>query len=128
MAILLFDGVCNLCNGTVSKIIQHDPLQVIQFAAQQSISGKALMDRYAIPHNADSVILIDGDKVLFKSDAMIQVAKQLQGWPRIFRFAIIFPQPIRDFIYDLIAKYRYTLFGKRKECMIPKEVDKGRFV
>lgn len=127
--ILLFDGVCNLCNAVVRFTIKRDPVGKFKFAALQSEPGNKLIRKYGIEgHDIDSVVLICGDKFYIKSSAALYVMKELGGiWKLMYVFVYI-PRPIRDFIYDLIAKTRYKVFGKRDTCMVPGIDIKDRFL
>ena len=129
MPIILFDGVCNFCNRTINTILKHDQDAYFQFAASQSNAAIDIMQAFKIEQIAiASVILIDNEKVFTKTDAVIQIARHLKGWPRLFRFIKFIPKPIRDFGYDLIAKNRYAIFGERETCRIPEESIRHRFL
>ena len=129
MPIILFDGICNFCNRTINFILKHDQDAYFQFAASQSNAGKDILQQFGLDQKASaSVILIDNEKVYTKTDAVIQIAKHLSGWPKLFRLLKFIPKPIRDFGYDLIAKNRYTLFGKKASCMIPDASIRHRFL
>ena len=128
MNIIVFDGVCNFCNRIVQIIIRHDPSAQIHFAAQQSEAGENLMKDIAIKENSNSVLFVKDGLVYYQSDAVIEIAKLLKGWPSLFKYSIIVPRFIRNYIYQLVAANRYRLFGKQAQCMVPKEEDKGRFV
>ena len=129
MPIILFDGVCNFCNRTVNIILKYDQDAYFQFAPSQSNAGINMLQQYKLDQKASaSVILIDNDKVYIKTDAVIQIATYLKGWPRLFSFIKFIPRPIRDFGYDLVAKNRYTLFSKRETCRIPDESTRHRFL
>ena len=129
MTIILFDGVCNFCNRTINIILKHDKDAHFQFAPSQSTAGKDILQQFGLDQKASaSVILIDNEKVYTKTDAVIQIATHLKGWPRLFRFIKFIPKPIRDFGYDLIAKNRYAIFGKRETCRIPDESIRHRFL
>jgi predicted DCC family thiol-disulfide oxidoreductase YuxK len=128
MNIIVFDGVCNFCNRIVQIIIRHDPSAQIHFAAQQSEAGEKLLSDYKISTCANSVIFIKDCLVYEQSDAVIEIAKLLKGWPSIFKYSIIVPRFLRNSIYKLIAANRYAIFGKQSKCMVPKEEDKKRFV
>jgi predicted DCC family thiol-disulfide oxidoreductase YuxK len=129
MPIILFDGVCNFCNRTVNIILKHDQDAHFQFAPSQSTAGINMLQQYKLDQKASaSVILIDNDKVYTKTDAVIQIATHLKGWPRLFMGLKFIPKFIRDFGYDLVAKNRYTLFGKRETCRIPEESIRHRFL
>jgi predicted DCC family thiol-disulfide oxidoreductase YuxK len=127
--ILLFDGVCNLCNGLVKFIIRHDRQGKIKFAPLQSISGQSLMSGF-FPDNkiVDSVIFIRKDKLLVKSSAVLNIFRELgRGW-RFFYCLIIIPFPVRDFFYDIIARTRYRIFGRMDTCMVPDPEIASRFL
>jgi predicted DCC family thiol-disulfide oxidoreductase YuxK len=128
MNIIVFDGVCNFCNRIVQIIIRHDPSAQIHFAAQQSEVGEELLSDYKISTSASSVIFINDRLVYEKSDAVIEIAKLLTGWPRLFKYTIIVPRFLRNTIYKFIAANRYAIFGKQDQCMVPKEEEKGRFL
>lgn len=126
--IILFDGVCNFCNGTVQFIIKHDPIGYFRFAALQSQIGEKIQLTYPNIENIDSVILIENGLVRTESSAALNIAKKLKGWPRLFYLFIILPPPIRDYFYKLFAKNRYKLFGKSETCMIPTKEIRDRFL
>ena len=129
MPIILFDGICNFCNRTINIILKYDKDAYFQFAASQSNAGINILQQFKLDQKASaSVILIDNEKVYTKTDAVIQIAKHLSGWPKLFRLLKFIPKPIRDFGYDLIAKNRYTLFGKKASCMIPDASIRHRFL
>ena len=127
--IVLFDGECNLCNGTVQFIIKNDPRLHFRFAALQSERGKALLAEYGLQNaQIDSVVLIVADKVWLKSDAALRIALNLSGlWPLCFAWVII-PRPWRDHIYDFIARNRYKWFGKQESCWLPTPELRQRFL
>ena len=129
MPIILFDGFCNFCNRTVNIILKYDQDGHFQFAASQSNAGINLLDQFNLNQKASaSVILIDNEKVYTKTDAVIQIAKQLSGWPRLLMGLKIVPKFLRDFGYDLIAKNRYVLFGKKDTCRMPNASETNRFL
>ena len=129
MPIIIFDGVCNFCNRTVNIILKHDKDAYFRFAPSQSNAAMGIMQEFGLEQQAiTSVILIDNEKVYTKTDAVIQIANRLSGWPSLFRFIKFIPKPIRDFAYDLIAKNRYALFGKRASCRIPDASIQDRFL
>lgn len=114
--IILFDGVCNLCNDAVNFVIKRDKTNIFKFATLQSEDAQAFGFN---PDNMNSIILIDGDKKYSKSTAALHIAKHLSGgFPLLYAF-IILPKFFRDWIYDYIAKNRYKWFGKKESCMIP---------
>lgn len=118
--IILFDGVCNLCNKTIQTIIKHDKDDVFRFAPLQSDVGRQIINERGIDtENLDSVILIEpGVAYYHKSTAAIEIAKNLKGysWLRIFK---PLPEGFRDGIYSFIANNRYSWFGKKDNCMVP---------
>ena len=128
MNIIVFDGVCNFCNRIVQIIIRHDPSCQIHFAAQQSEAGIKLLQEYSIEESASSVVFITKGMVYYQSDAVIEIAKLLTGWPSLFKNTIIVPRFLRNAIYRLIAVNRYWIFGNEASCMVPKEEDKDRFI
>jgi predicted DCC family thiol-disulfide oxidoreductase YuxK len=127
--IVLFDGVCNLCNGAVKFMIKHDHDDRFRFAALQEEAGLELTKKYGIDTaKVDSIVLIDNDKSYVKSTAALHIALYLKGiWP-VFHAALIVPRFIRDIVYDIIAKYRYKWFGRKESCMIPTAEIKGKFL
>lgn len=127
-SIILFDGVCNFCNGTVQFIIKHDPSGHFQFAPIQSTIGKQLLANSPELRNIDSVILIKKGKIKTESSAALHISKQLNGWPKLFYPFIIIPAPIRNYFYRMFAKNRYKLFGKSDTCMIPSKEVRDRFL
>lgn len=128
-AIVLFDGVCNFCNGAVNWVIERDPADYFKFAALQSTAGETLTARFGIDRlETDSVILVENDKVYTYSTAALRIARKLDGiwsWTYIF---IAIPKPVRDILYKVFAKYRYRLFGKREQCMLPTPELRSRFL
>ena len=108
--IVLFDGVCNLCNGFVQFIIKRDPNAKFKFGALQSKSGQALLKKYNLPSDdLNSLVLIVDDNYFLKSSAGLRILKELGGFWKLFYILMIFPKPLRDFVYDLIAKTRYKI-------------------
>ena len=129
MPIILFDGICNFCNRTIKIILKYDQDGYFQFAASQSNAAMGIMQAFKLDQKASaSVILIDNEKVYTKTDAVIQIANHLKGWPRLFMRLKYVPKLLRDFGYDLVAKNRYTLFGKRETCRIPDASIRHRFL
>ncbi len=128
MNIIVFDGVCNFCNRIVQIIIRHDPSAQIHFAAQQSEAGEKLIKDLAIKESSNSVLFVKDGLVYYQSDAVIEIAKLLTGWPSIFKYGIIVPRFLRNAIYKFIAANRYAIFGKQDQCMVPKDEERGRFL
>ena len=132
--VLLYDGVCGFCNRSVQMILDHDKRGQMRFAALQSDYGRAVKLRHPELENVDSIVLIEhhagsGDERIFvRSDAALRVLRYLGGaWRLLLVFRIV-PRPVRDFFYDLFAKYRYKLFGKRDSCMLPSPEARARFL
>ena len=128
-SIILFDGVCNLCNNAVQFVIKHDPTDTFMFAALQSATGQKLLQQCNLPKvGFDSFVLIQNGKVFLKSTAALQVAKQLSGPVKSLYGFIIVPSFIRNAVYTVIAKNRYKWFGKKDSCMIPTASLKAKFL
>ena len=127
--LVMFDGVCNLCNGFVQFLIRRDPSSKFRFASLQSAYARHKLLQHGLdPDALHSVIVIEDGKVYQRSDAALKVVGSLGGmWPlaRVFR---IVPAFIRDGIYDVVAASRYRWFGKRSACMIPDASTKSRFL
>lgn len=127
--IILFDGVCNLCNSSVQLVIHNDRQNRFKFAALQSDIGKNLTDKFGIDTSKiDSIILIEEQRVFSKSSAALKIAKSMDGaYPLLYGFMII-PAFIRNWVYDWIAKNRYRWFGKKDQCMIPTPELQSKFL
>jgi predicted DCC family thiol-disulfide oxidoreductase YuxK len=127
--IVLFDGVCNFCNFWVNFLIERDKKDKFRFVALQSDRGQEFLKKYNLKtEDFDTFVLINGDKTYSKSTASLIVAQNLGGFWKLLYVFIIIPRPLRDFIYSIIAKNRYNLFGKRDVCRIPTEEEKGKFL
>ncbi len=127
--IVLFDGVCNLCNSAVKAIIKRDRKGKFKFASLQSQRGQALLNQFGLSTNdLNTVIYINNTRYFIKSSAVLHVLKELGDIWKLFYVFIILPQPLRDFLYSIIAKTRYKIFGKRASCMIPPTNIKQRFL
>lgn len=128
-SLVLFDGVCNLCNSSVNFIIDRDPEGHFKFAALQDESVQPLLSHLGLSTTyLDSIVLVQGEKYYRDSRAALRVARRLSGgWPILFSFIVI-PRPIRDAIYRWIAKNRYRWFGKQETCRIPTPELRDRFL
>ncbi len=127
--ILLFDGVCNLCNGLVQFIIKRDPKAKFRFAPLQSESGQALLGKFGLPkQDFDSFVFIQGDKYFLKSSAVIHLLKEMGGGWKLFYVFVIIPKPLRNFVYFLVARTENRIFGKRDTCMVPTPEIEKRFL
>lgn len=128
-AILLFDGVCNFCNGSVNFIIERDAKNYFKFAPIQSDVAQNLLEKHNIDKAAtDSVILVENEKAYTHSTAALRVARKLDGAWSWFYVLIVVPKFIRDFFYKLFALNRYRLFGKTEACMIPTPEIREKFI
>jgi predicted DCC family thiol-disulfide oxidoreductase YuxK len=128
-SIVLFDGVCNLCNTSVNFLIDRDPEGRFVFGALQSEEGLAVLRKHGLPERyCDSIVLIEGSKVWAASDAVLEISRHMPGlWPvlRVFR---IVPKTIRDAVYKWIAAHRYEWFGKQESCRLPTPENRSRFL
>jgi len=126
---VLFDGVCNLCSASVQFIIARDPAGRFRFATLQSETAKRLLRDAGLsePH-PDSLVLIEGDRIDTHSTAALRIARGLRApWPLAYALVVV-PRPIRDRIYDFVARRRYGWFGKRAACMVPTPELRSRFL
>lgn len=127
-SIILFDGVCNLCNGAVQFVLKRDHKKHFVFASLQSAIGKELMEKYKVNTGVETIILIQNNQWYSQSDAALGIARKLSGgWPLLYAFKIV-PRFIRDGVYDWISRNRYKFFGKTESCMIPSPAWKNRFL
>lgn len=129
MPILLFDGVCNVCNASVNFVIDHDPAGRVKLGALQSEEGQRLMAEHGLDAAyLDSLVLLDEGRVYVKSDAALRLVRYLDGpWGWLSAFAVL-PKRLRDAVYDVIAKNRYRWFGVRDSCRMPTPELKARFL
>ena len=128
--LILFDGVCNLCNSSVQYVIKRDKKEQFLFTALQSDTGKQILNQYKIDTaKIDSILLYTPEKgINYKSTAALKVATSL-GFPvNLMAIFFIVPTFIRNWVYDLIAKNRYKWYGKKESCMIPTPELKNRFL
>jgi predicted DCC family thiol-disulfide oxidoreductase YuxK len=127
--IVLFDGVCNLCNSSVQFIIKHDRKKQFLFASLQGKFGQEVLKKNNFStESLNTLILIEGDKIFTRSTGVLRMMKHLGGgWSLLYGF-IIFPKFIRDAVYNWVSKNRYKWFGKKEECMIPTIELKERFL
>ena len=127
--ILLFDGVCNLCNGSIQYIIPRDPDGKLRFAPLQSELGKRVRDAAGLSaDDLETVVLVDDGKAYTKSDAAIRVGEHLGGIYRLLSLGRLLPPGVRDRIYDFVAANRYDWFGRKNQCMIPDDDVSDRFI
>ena len=139
-AFVLFDGVCNFCDAWVNFVIERDRGAYFKFAPLQSEAGQKISAEYGLRSETaerapvddtvpiDSVILVEDGKALTHSTAALRIARRLDGlWPWAY-VLIVVPRPIRDFFYRLFARYRYRMFGRKDECMVPSPEVRARFL
>ncbi len=128
-SIILFDGICNLCNASVQFILKRDPKEQFLFASLQSDAAKNILLQYNCKKNTmDSILLIEGGKVYEKSSAVLKICPHLK-WPwRMFSVAAYLPVSFRDKLYEFIAKNRYQWFGKKDSCIMMIPSYKNRFI
>ncbi|MET0287149.1 MAG: DCC1-like thiol-disulfide oxidoreductase family protein [Polyangiales bacterium] len=118
-SLLLFDGVCNVCNAAVLFIVDRDPKAHFQFASLQSELGERTLREHGLPLDLNTVVLIEGGKAYTRSSAALRVARGLRWpWPLLFALMVI-PRALRDAAYLAFASRRYALFGKSEQCRIP---------
>lgn len=127
--VILFDGVCNLCNSSVNFIIDHDINDKFKFASLQSDEGQNLLNKFGLnAEEFDSVVLTDDENYYTKSTAVLKIVKEFTGiWKILYAFIVI-PKPIRDYFYGIIADNRYKWFGKKDSCRVPTPELKGKFL
>lgn len=127
--IILFDGVCNLCNSSITFVIKHDPNDLFRYAPLQSNIGKSLLEKHQIdPEKVDSIILVDQEKAYIKSSAALHIARSLSGAYPLLAIFLIIPAFLRNLVYDYIARNRYKWYGKKESCMIPTPALKAKFL
>lgn len=127
-SIVLFDGVCNFCNGAVNFIIRHDSQGKFRFAPLQSTLGEEMRQEFGIGKDVDSIVLIEDRRAFTHSDAALKIARGLGGIWSLGYAGIVLPKVVRDRVYRLFAKYRYSLFGKKDVCMVPSADVRSRFL
>ena len=132
--VLLYDGLCGFCNKSVQTILRADPGGAMRFAALQSGYGEAVKARHPELNNIDSVVLVEPsadraeERVFIRSNAALRIAAYLGGrWKLLLVFRVV-PRPLRDFFYDLFARYRYKFFGKYDTCLLPSPEVRSRFI
>jgi len=128
-SVILFDGVCNLCNASIDFIIKRDIKDHFRVGALQEETGKKLLSRFEVnPEYLDSLVLIEKEQIYFRSTAALKIARKLSGvWP-LFYGLIILPTGIRDGIYNWIGRNRYRWFGKKKTCRLPTPEERAKFL
>ena len=127
--VVLFDGVCNLCTGTVQFLVPRDPEGTLRFAPLQSDVGADLTTGCGLdPAARESIVLVEDGECYRKSAAALRIAGHLDGhWP-LLEVLLAVPAPVRDAVYDLVARYRYDVFGRKEQCMVPTDDLRDRFL
>lgn len=123
--ILYFDGVCNLCNGFIDFLIRRE--QTLFFAPLQGETARTQLSAQ-VKANLDTVVFQLKGRIYFRSSAAIRALMHIGGFWRLMGFFLVLPTPVRDFIYDLVAKNRYKLFGRLDSCRLPSAAERARFL
>ena len=127
--IILFDGVCNLCNSTVQKVIENDAKNQFKFASLQSEFGQKFLEKNKLSKDEfNSMILVDGEKFYTRSDAALRIGKELKGLYKLSGLLFAFPKFIRNSVYDFVSRNRYKWFGKQESCWLPIPELKEKFI
>jgi predicted DCC family thiol-disulfide oxidoreductase YuxK len=130
-AVVLFDGVCNLCSASVRFIVERDPGAYFKLASIQSDAGQRLFREHGLVvplGDPTSIVLIEDGRVYERSTAALRIARRLRGiWKLAWAFIVV-PRPLRDAMYDVVAKHRYRWFGKTDACMVPSPELRARFL
>jgi len=128
--IILFDGICNLCNGSVIFILKREKGPVFQFASIRSETGKELLEWYGLPSNySKAVVYVENGKTYLGSTAALKIGQNLiVPWSLLSSVGFVVPKFIRDWVYNQIAQHRYQWFGKKDVCIVPTESLKARFL
>jgi len=125
--IVFFDGVCNLCQGSVRYLIKHDKKGVLKFASLQGKYAKDFVNETEI-QSMQSILFFDGKMLYKKSTAVLKLSRLLGGWHQLLLLGYILPRFFRDWLYNIVAKNRYRWFGKKDQCMLPSKGFEKRFL
>lgn len=128
--VILFDGVCNLCERSVQLVIRNDRKRLFRFASLQSAYAERLLGQYDYRHDELSSVLLVTDGVVYrKSRAALQIARRLdRAWPLFYYLFILVPAPLADLVYDFVGNRRYRWFGRKEACWVPDEDLRSRFL
>ncbi|NNF24684.1 MAG: thiol-disulfide oxidoreductase DCC family protein [Rhodobacteraceae bacterium] len=127
--IWLFDGLCILCSRAVRYTLRHERKAAIRFVAIQSVEGRALAAAHGLdPEDPATFLFVEGGTALGRSDGVLALLRHLDGPARVLRLGRVLPRPLRDWMYDRVARNRYRIFGKTQSCMMPGADTAGRFV
>jgi predicted DCC family thiol-disulfide oxidoreductase YuxK len=124
----LFDGHCHLCSGWVQFVLQRDRAQRFRFAALQSEAAQRLLGGRLSGGALDTVVLLEGDRLLLRSSAALRVCRWLGGGWRLTAIFWLIPRPLRDAVYHFVAAHRYRWFGRREACWLPEPAFRARFL
>ena len=125
--IVFFDGVCNLCQGSVRYLIKNDKKGVLKFASLQGNYAKDFVNETKI-QSMQSILFFDGKMLYKKSTAVLKLSRLLGGWHQLLLLGYILPRFVRDWLYNIVAKNRYRWFGKKDQCMLPSKGFENRFL
>jgi predicted DCC family thiol-disulfide oxidoreductase YuxK len=127
-SVVLFDGVCNLCNGSVDFLLRREKSGRLRFASLQSDVAKRLLAEHRKADDLSSIVLIEDGRVFTRSDAALRLLAHLRApWP-LFGALRLVPRPLRDLVYDQVARHRYSWFGRRSSCRVPTAEERARFL
>lgn len=127
--VVIFDGVCNLCARSVQFILRHESGPRFLFSPLQSIAGARLLDKHGFSTaDVESFVLLSDGKVYTRSTAALRIARRLKGAWRLLLVLWLVPRPLRDLLYDFVARNRYPWFGKAESCMVPTPELRARFL
>jgi predicted DCC family thiol-disulfide oxidoreductase YuxK len=130
--LLLYDGTCGFCNKSVQMVLRHDHRGTMRFAALQSEYGRAVIARHPELRDVDSIVFLESEGVRerahVRSDAALRVISYLGGAWKLLLVGRLIPRRLRDFMYDLFARYRYRFFGKYDSCLLPPPEVRSRFI
>ncbi|MBH0183152.1 MAG: thiol-disulfide oxidoreductase DCC family protein [Nitrospira sp.] len=127
--VIVFDGICNWCNAWVTFTIDHDPREKFKFGTLQSEPAQQILKELHLPaEDFATFLLLEQGRAYTKSAAALRVVKQLSGFWPLFYLGIVIPPPLRDALYDYIARHRYEWMGKSNTCRVPTPAERGRFV
>ncbi|MDG5473431.1 DCC1-like thiol-disulfide oxidoreductase family protein [Jeotgalibacillus sp. ET6] len=127
-AIVLFDGDCHVCNWSIQFIMKRDPSGKFKFASLQGDIGRKLTKTYRSDPMIDSVLLVENDQMWSKSTAALRICRELEGPVRYLSLGLMIPRPLRDLVYDFIARNRFHWFGRKEQCDLPTKEERRRLL
>ncbi|MGD7045227.1 thiol-disulfide oxidoreductase DCC family protein [Jeotgalibacillus proteolyticus] len=127
-AIVLFDGDCHVCNWSIQFIMKRDPSGKFKFASLQGDIGRKLTKTYKSDPMIDSVLLVENDYMWSKSTAALRICRELEGPVRFLSLGLVIPKPLRDLVYDFIARNRFHWFGRKEQCDLPTKEERRRLL